>query len=269
MSDAPRRAADFRGVERIVSLVPSWTETLFALGLGDRVVGVTQYCVHPAEGVAALPKLGGTKRPDVPAIVALRPQLVIANREENLTRDVLRLEAAGVPVLVTDARSVRQSVAELRALADLGAEAAAAERVIAPIEHAVAEAEQALASLARPTPVFCPIWRDPWMSVGDDTYAGDLLRLCGGRNVFAGRADRRYPRVTLDEVEAAAPEVVLLPDEPFAFGPEDVATLRARQLPAGRNGRILCIDGTLVSWYGARIARAIARLRALLAPSPR
>lgn len=272
MNDAdalpPRRAADFRGSQRIVSLVPSWTESLFALGLGDRVVGVTQWCVYPVDGVAGLPKLGGTKNPDVSAIIALCPDLVIANHEENMRRDVLRLEAAGVPVLVTDARTVRQGVAELRALADLGAGDAALARVLGPVEQALAEAERVLAALARPTPVFCPIWRDPWMSVGGGTYAGDLLRLCGGRNVFADHGDRRYPRVRLDEVVDAAPEVVLLPDEPYAFGPADVEALRALALPAGRNGRILCIDGTLVSWYGPRIARAIDRLRALLAPFP-
>jgi len=253
---------------RIVSLVPSLTEALFALGLGERVVGVTEWCVHPADAVAALPKLGGTKNPDLPAILALAPTLVIANREENMRRDVERLEAAGVPVWVTYPRTVREGATLLRDLAGLGAGADALRDVVEPVERAVAAAERDLAaSTAPPRRVFCPIWRDPWMSVGADTYSHDLLRLCGGENAFANREDRRYPRVSLDEVVAAQPEVVLLPDEPYAFGESDVRELAALAIPA-RNGRIHRIDGTLVSWYGPRIARAIDTIRALLAPSP-
>jgi ABC-type Fe3+-hydroxamate transport system substrate-binding protein len=101
--------------------------------------------------------------------------------------------------------------------------------------------------------------------VGGDTYAHDLISLCGGRNVFAARGDRRYPRVTLDEIVAAAPEVVLLPDEPYAFGESDVAELRRLPIPAARDGRLHLIDGTWVSWYGPRIEPAIRALRSLLA----
>jgi ABC-type Fe3+-hydroxamate transport system substrate-binding protein len=102
------------------------------------------------------------------------------------------------------------------------------------------------------------------MAVGGDTYANDLLRACGGENVFAARSERRYPRVTLAEVEAARPEVILLPDEPYAFGPADAAELRRLDVPAARDGRIHLVDGTLVSWYGPRIARALATLGAWL-----
>jgi len=248
---------------RIVSLVPSLTESLFALGLGERVVGVTEWCVHPAAGVAALPKLGGTKNPDVAAIAALAPDLVIANQEENRRRDVERLEAAGIHVWVTYPRTVAEGAAVLAELAELGASAEARERVVAPLFAAVAAAEQARPAAG--VPVFCPIWREPWMTVGGDTYAHDLLSLCGGRNVFAARGDRRYPRVTLDDVVAAAPEVVLLPDEPYAFGAEDVVELRRLPIPAARSGRLHVIDGTWVSWYGSRIERALRAIRSLLA----
>jgi ABC-type Fe3+-hydroxamate transport system substrate-binding protein len=249
---------------RIVSLVPSLTEALFVLGLGERVVGVTDWCVHPADAVAALPKLGGTKNPDLAAIVALRPDLVIANHEENRRRDVERLLAAGIRVWITYPRTVREGAALLRELAGLGAAAEAFERVVEPVKTALAEAERARPAL--PTRVFCPIWRDPWMSVGADTYAHDLLTLCGGENVFAGHGERRYPRVRLEEVVAAAPQVVLLPDEPYRFAAEDAAGLARLDMPAARNGRIHLIDGTWVSWYGPRIRRAIGELRALLAP---
>lgn len=254
--------------QRIVSLVPSLTEALFELGLGERVVGVTEWCVHPADGVARLPKLGGTKTPDLAAIAALRPDLVIANQEENRRRDVERLEAQGLRVWLTYPRTVREGAQLLAELAELGAGDEARERVVAPVLRAVAEAEGALAearavglAAAR---VFCAIWRDPWMAVGAPTYADDLIRLCGGENVFASHAERRYPRVTLAEIEAARPDVVLLPDEPYAFSARDAAELSRLSIPAASSGRIHLIDGTFVSWYGPRILRAIERLRRLL-----
>jgi ABC-type Fe3+-hydroxamate transport system substrate-binding protein len=247
---------------RIVSLVPSLTEALFALGLGDRLVAVTDWCVHPASDVSALPKVGGTKNPSLDRIRELGPDLVIANREENRQRDVERLEAVGIAVWVTYPRTVREAVALLGELAGLGAPPDRVEAVLRPIERAV---EDALARRSRRrTRYFCPIWKKPWMSVGRDTYADDLLSVCGGENVFAHHGDRRYPLVELDEVLAAAPEVILLPDEPYSFGPRDVAELAALDLPASAAGRIHAIDGTLVSWYGPRIGRAIETLGPLL-----
>jgi ABC-type Fe3+-hydroxamate transport system substrate-binding protein len=252
--------------QRIVSLVPSLTEALFALGLGARVVGVTDWCVHPAAEVARIPKIGGTKNPDLEAIGALAPDLVIANQEENRKRDIERLEAAGMRVWLTYPRTVREGADLLAELAELGASAEARGRVVAPVLRAVEEAEAAAAAAPtrEPVRVFCPIWRDPWMAVGAPTYADDLIRLCGGMNVFATHAERRYPRVTRAEIEAAAPEVVMLPDEPYAFGPRDVAELEQFAIPAAASGRIYLIDGTFVSWYGPRILPALERLRRLL-----
>ena len=186
---------------RIVSLVPSLTEALFVLGLGERVVGVTEWCVHPAEGVAPLTKIGGTKNPDIDAVLALRPELVIANREENRRRDVERLEAAGIRVWVTNPRTVRDGIALLGALADLGAPEERRRAVVDSAMLALTRAEQE--RFEQRVRFVCPIWRDPWMVVGDDTYAHDLITLCGGENLFAGVSERRYPRVTLAEIEAA------------------------------------------------------------------
>ena len=248
---------------RVVSLVPSLTEALVWLGLGSHLVGVSDWCVHPAEAVAKLPKLGGTKTPSIARILALAPDLVIANHEENRRRDVERLEAEGVPVWVTYPRSVRDGVALLRELAALGAGSGARPEQVDPIEAAVAAAEAARP--ARGVRVFCPIWKTPWMSVGGDTYANDLLALCGGANVFAGREERRYPIVQLAEIVAASPEVILLPDEPYAFGAREVVEFAELDVPAAVSGRIHLIDGTLVSWYGPRIQRAIETIRPLIA----
>jgi ABC-type Fe3+-hydroxamate transport system substrate-binding protein len=255
--------------QRIVSLVPSLTEALFELGLGARVVGVTDWCVHPAGDVERVPKVGGTKNPSIARVLELRPDLVIANREENRERDVERLRAAGVPVWVTYPRTVAQGVALVHELAELGAPPERAQPVIGALEAAVERARAA--APARRTRVFCAIWKRPWMAVGADTYADDLLTLCGGDNVFRDRSERRYPIVTDEDIAAARPDVILLPDEPYAFGPRDVEELAAIGTPAAAAGRIHCIDGTLISWYGPRIARAVAEVGAMLgknAPGP-
>ena len=279
---------------RIVSLVPSLSEALVALGLGPRLIGVTTYCVHPAGAFDALPKLGGTKDADIDGIIALAPDLVIANHEENTARIVRRLAEADLDVWVTYPRTVADGVALLREIAALGATPESIERWVVPAERALEDARGArdgargpredahgardqagggasAAATARPR-VFCPIWRDPWMTIGRDTYIHDMLELCGGENVFAdaGRdaeaaAGRRYPRVTLEAVERAAPDVILLPDEPYAFAESDRRELSALDCPAARDGRIHLIDGTLVSWYGPRIAEAIRGLARILA----
>jgi ABC-type Fe3+-hydroxamate transport system substrate-binding protein len=252
---------DRRAARRIVSLVPSLTEALFELGLGDRVVGVTEWCVHPHDDVAKVPKIGGTKTPDLAAIRALAPDLVIANHEENRRRDVERLQQAGVPVWVTYPRTVHEGARLLAEIAGLGATEERFRAVVEPVLAAVAAAEAAPSSAA--VRVFCPIWKNPWMTVGGDTYAHDLIRLCGGANVFAEQGDRRYPLVSEEEIVRAAPEVVLLPDEPYRFDDRDSHELQGWDLPAARDRRIHLIDGTWVSWYGPRIRGAIETLRGI------
>lgn len=263
--------------QRIVSLVPSWTEALFAFGAGDRVVGVTDYCIHPADGVAAKTKIGGTKNPRIEQILTLAPDLVIANIEENRKIDVDALQARGVPVFTTFARTVHAVIDELRAIAGL-AGARNADAIIAPIVRALANAPR---PAQRPR-VFVAIWRDPWMTANVDTYIGNLIETCGGENIFRerkrryplisdlgsapaqelGSRDTRYPRVTLDEIGICKPDVILLPDEPYRFTVRDADDLRA--LPALRNVRIHLIDGTLVSWYGVRTGSAIESISKLL-----
>jgi ABC-type hemin transport system substrate-binding protein len=257
MANSPARSA-----KRIVSLVPSVTESLFCLGLGERIVGITDWCVHPSDRVSGLPRIGGTKNPLVRQILELEPDLVIANREENRKQTVVALRTAGIDVWVTFPQTVQAGAALLRELAELGASAEAVESVVRPVEEAVRAAEEQRP--ARGLPIFCPIWKNPWMAVGGETYASSLLELCGGANVFADCGDRRYPIVELEQIVAAAPQVILLPSEPYDFGRRDVLELAALAVPAARNGRIHLIDGTLVSWYGPRIEPAIATIRSLL-----
>ena len=263
-----RRQLPDREFSRIVCLVPSLSEALFVLGLDDRLVGVTQYCVHPKGAFGGLPKLGGTKDADFRAIIELAPDLVIANHEENTARAVRRLAEAGIDVWVTYPRTVREGATLFRELAGLGAAAAAVQRWVVPVERAVEVAMLRLDGSALRPKVFCPIWCDPWMTIARETYIHDMIELCGGENLFdtlETPTDRRYPIVDLDDVVRAQPDIILLPDEPYAFDEADRKRLSAIDCPAARDARIHLIDGTLVSWYGPRIAEAIRVLARIFA----
>jgi ABC-type Fe3+-hydroxamate transport system substrate-binding protein len=239
---------------RIVSLVPSLTELLFAVGAGERVVGVSRYCSEPAGRLDAMARVGGQKDPDREAIAALAPDLVLAVKEENLARDVAALADRGLQVYVADVHTVEDALALIGEVGDLvDGEPQLVEELRAAAAAGVAEARR-LAPV-EPVPVFCPIWRDPWITISPDTYMFDVLRSCGGRAVPAGRPDQRYPKVKLDAVRAARPRCILLPDEPYRFGPADAAELAAIA-PAH------LVDGKLLGWYGVRTAgiAAVARL---------
>lgn len=252
-----------REPRRIVSLVPSLTDTLFALGLGDRVVGVSSYCVEPREGVAGKVKVGGQKDPRLEAIRALEPDLVLANIEENLEPHVAQLRAWGLPVWVTYPRTVAEGIAMVR---ELGAVTGARERAGALADELEGQLAATRATVAGrpPVDVFYAIWRDPYMTVGRDTYIHDMLTACGGRNVFAARP-QRYPTVSVEEVVAARPAVILLPDEPFRFRRAHLSDWTPHaEVPAVRAGRVHLVDGKLYCWYGPRIAQALREIPALL-----
>lgn len=253
-----------RPPRRIVSLIPSTTETLCALGLADALVGVTVYCREPADVVRDKTRVGGEKDPDLEKIRELAPDLVVANVEENVREHIDTLRAWGIPVWVTYPRTVAGAIAMVRELGVVtGAEARAAALADA-LEARLARTLAAAASRP-PARVFYAIWRDPYMTVGRDTYIHDVLRVCGGVNVFADR-DERYPVVTLDEVAARRPDVILLPDEPFRFRRAHLADFAPyADVPAVRGGRIRLVDGKPFSWHGPRIADALATLPALLA----
>lgn len=282
--------------ERVVSLVPSATDSLFALGAGRYLVGVTDFCRPPKEALDRLSRVGGTKSPAVEAILKLKPELVIANQEENSRQTVEALEAAGIKVWVTFPRSVDEALRMLWILIRLF-DVPQSAPILKTLEVTLAWQDQAVTQ--RPlVRTFSPIWQEQtsdggcwWMTFNRDTYAHSVLGHCGGANVFAdrlrrypleadlgqipaedaGERDTRYPRVALPEVLEAAPEVVLLPSEPFAFTPEDAVRFQAllADTPAARNQRIHLVDGSLLTWHGTRLAKALAELPAYFDTAPR
>lgn len=236
---------------RIVSLVPSLTELVWWFGLGEALVGRTTFCVEPAGEIERVPRFGGTKNPKVDRIVALRPDLVLANKEENRREDVEALRAAGLDVVVTDPNTVPGAIEMIR---DLGVRLGC--RAKAEVLAAAIEAELAVPPPGQRPRVFVPIWREPLLALGSASYGHDLLERAGAANIFADRP--RYPEVTRDEVEQRRPDVVLLPDEPYPFKDSDAAEWSA-VAPA----RV--VDGKLLWWYGPRIPEALRTLRELLA----
>lgn len=273
---------------RVVSLVPSMTESLFDLGHGDHLVGVTEYCRPPASAALRLARVGGTKDPDTARVASLQPDLVLANQEENGRPAVEAMEAAGLKVWVTFPRSVAESLQVLWALVELFRMEPESVMKVRTLETSWDWTLRAAAGRA-PTRVFCPIWQEEspgagiwWMTFNRHTYAHDVLACCGGENVFAdrerrypleadlGRAepeelvgrDTRYPRVLPVEASSRSPEVILLPSEPYAFNKAGADQLRALlgDTPAVRNNRVIPIDGTLLTWHGTRLARALAEI---------
>lgn len=231
--------------------MPSLSETLWWFHVADRLVGVTEYCTAPPHGFPNAERIRGTKNPDVARIAELDPDLVLANQEENRQRDVERLRDEGVPVYVTAPSSVAQAARMLGDLGRLVGAGGQGEGLAQAIDRAL---ETKGDVPGEPLRAFVPVWRDPWMATGTGTYAADLLRRCG----FAVVPDAaRYPEVTLEEVRALEPDVVLLPDEPYAFGEADRAAF------AGWDVRIRRIDGTQLTWYGPRTPYAIGELTRL------
>lgn len=273
---------------RVVSLVPSDTLNVATLGCGAALVGRTDYCELPADVAQRTPSVGGTKNPRLEAILDLSPELVIANQEENTKRDLEALAQRGVKVFVCFPKRAADGLAHLARLARIfRVEADASVRELLKRGYeAIREAQEARRSRA-PLRAFCPIWMSPLMTVHGATFISDVLDLAGAENVFADRErryplaadvgdaapltpeeragrDTRYPRVTLEEVVARAPELVLLPDEPHPFTEEDAAVFRRLDIPAASRRAVVRTSGKDLCWYGAQTIHGLPRLRALV-----
>lgn len=224
---------------RVVSLVPSITEAI-AVSCPEILVGATDWCTHPKD--LAVQRVRGTKNPDRAAIAALRPDLVVANKEENRELDVRRLREGGIPVWVTDIETVPQGLDSLERLFTL---------VLG--RDVPGWLQEARDEWGGPVPeptlrVAVAIWRDPWMVVGGSTFTGDLVARLGWHNVFSDH-EGRYPSVDLATLDREDIDVVLLPDEPYVFTAEDGPE-------AFRRTRTARVSGRLLTWYGPSLVGA-------------
>ena len=234
--------------QRIISLVPSQTELLYYLGLGERVVGITKFCVHPETWFNSKHRVGGTKKVDMDKVRALKPDLIIGNKEENARKDIEALETE-FPVWMSDVRDLDGALDMILHVGHLTGTATEAALLIKGINEAFA----ALSLPEEPRTAAYFIWREPFMVAGHGTFVNDMLKRCGLINVF-DEGDARYPEITAQDVEDAAPEVILLSSEPYPFKEEHVEDL----LEICPNARIQLVDGELFSWYGSRLLKAPA-----------
>lgn len=241
--------------QRIISLVPSQTELLHDLGLGERVVGLTKFCVHPEEWFRNKPRIGGTKKVDLDKVRALKPDLIIGNKEENERKDIQELEKQ-FPVWMSDVHDLSDALQMIEALGAITGTNDRAHSIMQGIERAFAELRPVSPALS--AAYF--IWRDPLMVAGGDTFIHDMMGRCGLTNVFADRKER-YAEISAGALAAADPDIILLSSEPFPFAEKHI--LEFNMICPGTP--VLLVDGEFFSWYGSRLLRAPEYFTALLA----
>ena len=232
---------------RIVSIVPSQTELLHYLGLEEEVIGITKFCVHPEQWFRNKTRVGGTKHLSIDIIQKLQPDLIIANKEENVKEQV-ELLAQQYPVWVSDVNNLDDAYGMIRSIGEIIQKADAAGELVQSIRREFAT----LSNDGEPLRAAYLIWRDPYMTIGHDTFIHDMLTRCGFENIFADRT--RYPTVTVEELSADSNrlQVLLLSSEPFPFGQKHIDELQ----PLLPHTKIILADGEMFSWYGSRLLKA-------------
>jgi ABC-type Fe3+-hydroxamate transport system substrate-binding protein len=230
--------------KRIISIVPSQTELLFFMGLDAEVVGVTKFCIHPANKVGNKAKIGGTKQLNLKAIHQLQPDLIIANKEENERSQVEEL-MKHYPVWVSDICDLPSALQMIYGIGKITGRVEAALQINRNIQKGFDALLKPKAALR----IVYFIWRKPYMVAGEGTFIDSMMKLCGLKNVLS---KSRYPEITVDELILLEPELVLLSSEPYPFTQKHVAELKTL-LP---NAKVILVDGEMFSWYGSRLLEA-------------
>ncbi len=233
--------------QRIISLVPSQTELLFDLGLDDEIVGVTKFCIHPANKVKSKAIVGGTKTLHLDQIQALQPDLIIANKEEN-TREQIEALQRNYTVHVTDMATLTDALAMIREVGALVGKEPRAEDLAQQIVQSLSTSHLSSLPLAPSVAYF--IWRKPYMVAGNGTFIHAMIEAAGFRNAFARQT--RYPEISPADLQEAQPDLIFLSSEPYPFGEKHLAEFQAVYPSA----RVLIVDGEMFSWYGSRLLLA-------------
>jgi ABC-type Fe3+-hydroxamate transport system substrate-binding protein len=232
---------------RIVSLVPSQTELLYHFGLEEEVIGITKFCVHPGKWYRNKTRIGGTKNVKIQSIHHLKPDLIIANKEENVKEQVEEL-AKIYDVLVTDVNNLTDAIKMINAIGRLVGKTKKASLMANKIEIKFQKLQD-LASVKRKIKAAYLIWKDPLMAVGSHTFINDMMQYCGLENIFSFRD--RYPKITLEELRIDC-ELIMLSSEPYPFKEKHLKEMEL-QMPGVK---IMLVDGEMFSWYGSRLLKA-------------
>lgn len=244
--------------KRIVSLVPSQTELLYSLGLDEEVVGITKFCVHPEKWFKTKTRIGGTKNLNIEKIISLSPDLIIANKEENVKESVDELSKL-FPVWITDIADLDDSIKMIKDISQLvGKEKDGIELSdkIKQLFESLNTDQQIINHF--PVKACYLIWKEPYMTIGGDTFINAMLEKAGFKNVYADRL--RYPEITINDIKKLNCEVVMLSSEPFPFTQMHVKELKSL-LP---EARIILVDGEMFSWYGSRLLKSPEYFNTLL-----
>ncbi len=239
--------------KRIISLVPSQTELLYSLGLDKQTAGITKFCISPVIWFRNKNKIGGTKTLNIKKIQELKPDLIIANKEENVKEQIDEL-AADYPVWVTDVNSVEGALQMIKDVGKLTGKVKPAAAIVSEIKK---QFKKLKPPPRKPATAYL-IWRNPYMTVGGDTFISGMMQLGGLKNVFAKQ--KRYPKISVEELQAAKCKYILLSTEPYPFKEKHIYELQ-QQIPGVK---ILLADGEMFSWYGSRMLLMPQYLRALL-----
>jgi ABC-type Fe3+-hydroxamate transport system substrate-binding protein len=238
--------------KRIISLVPSQTELLFDLGLEEEVIGITKFCVHPQKWFREKTRIGGTKSVHLDKVADLQPDLVIANREENIKEQVEDL-AKAVPVWVSDVNNLDEAYWMVQSIGTITGRQEAARTIATKIRNNFNQLQTQNTKLK----TAYLIWKDPYMTVGGDTFIHHLLERAGFRNIFENKL--RYPQITIEDLQASDCRLLLLSSEPYPFKERHIEELQ-KHLP---RTKILLADGEMFSWYGSRLVKAPAYFQQL------
>ncbi len=241
---------------RIVSLVPSQTELLYDLGLGDNVVGITKFCIHPDEWFRTKPRVGGTKKINFEKIHELNPDLIIGNKEENDQSQIEELMLR-YPVWMSDIKNLDDALNMIEKIGELVNKKNEAIKISEDVKSAFDNFKLQTLNLKRSSAAYL-IWKDPLITVGSDTFIHDMLSRCGLKNVFSSQ--KRYPEIKDEDLRMLQPDLVLLSSEPYPF--KEKHREEFQSLYPG--SAVLLLDGELFSWYGSRLLRAPDYFRSLV-----
>jgi ABC-type Fe3+-hydroxamate transport system substrate-binding protein len=240
--------------KRIASLVPSQTELLFDLGLDAETIGITKFCVHPSSWFKTKSSVGGTKSVNIDKVHQLKPDLIIANKEENV-KDQIEALAANYPVWLTDVNNLQDAQQMIADIGTLTGKSALATAIINNISNGF----KGIPKMKKPVKTAYLIWRKPYMTAGGDTFINDMLEQCGFENIFSDK--KRYPQININQLPIAHCQLLLLSSEPYPFKQKHIDEL-STQLP---RTKIILADGEFFSWYGSRMLQSPAYFKQLIA----